>query len=190
MAVTTLAWSDYTGRIAVGRIQAGKVKKGDPVTIIKAAKNINARIEKVELFDRLGKVEAAEARAGDIVALTGLQVSEIGDTIADPTHLVPLERLKVDEPTLTMLFTINDSPFAGREGDFVTSRHLRDRLMRELDSNVALRVEDGALLGHIAFSPVINEFNGYRSVEMHLVDWRPSNDAATPGRRPRRNTGR
>jgi GTP-binding protein len=143
MAVTTLAWSDYTGRIAVGRIQAGKVKKGDSVTIIKAAKNINARIEKVELFDRLGKVEAAEASAGDIVALTGLQVSEIGDTIADPTHLVPLERLKVDEPTLTMLFTINDSPFAGREGDFVTSRHLRDRLMRELDSNVALRVEDG-----------------------------------------------
>ncbi|WP_437186191.1 translational GTPase TypA [Planctomicrobium sp. SH668] len=145
MMTTSLNWSKYVGRIIVGRVQNGKVRVGDKVVIMKEdGVSKTATVEAVELFDKLGKVAAEEAIAGDIVALTGLGEAEIGDTIADVNAPVALPRITVDEPTLSMLFTINTSPLTGRSGGkFLTSRHLRDRLTRELESNVALKVEDG-----------------------------------------------
>jgi GTP-binding protein len=133
------------GRIIVGRINNGVVKTGMRVAILKADGSQKlATVEQVELFDKLGKVVAERAEAGDLVALTGLGEAEIGDTIADPAHPEALPRISVDEPTLSMVFTINSSPLTGRSGGkFLTSRHLRERLQRELQSNVALRVEDG-----------------------------------------------
>jgi len=145
MMTTSLSWSNYVGRICIGRIGNGRVRTGDKVAIMKAdgVQKI-ATIEQVELFDKLGKVTAEVAEAGDIVALTGLGDAEIGDTLADPNNAVALPRITVDEPTLSMVFTINSSPLTGRSGGkFLTSRHLRDRLQRELQSNVALKVEDG-----------------------------------------------
>jgi GTP-binding protein len=112
------------------------------IVVIKADGTLQkGTVAEVEAFDKLGRVPVAEGTAGDIVALTGLPNPEIGDTIADPLFPEPLERIEVDEPTLSMLFTINSSPMAGRDGKFVTSRHIRQRLMRELESNVALRVQ-------------------------------------------------
>jgi len=144
MMVTSLSWSEYVGRIVVGRIQNGRVRPGMKVAILKSERQINSTIEKVELFEKLGKVESEVAEAGDIVALTGLGEAGIGDTIADINYPEPLPRIEVDEPTLSMVFTINSSPLTGRSGGkFLTSRHLRERLTRELQSNVALRVEDG-----------------------------------------------
>ncbi len=145
MQVTTLDWSDYLGRIAIGKIVSGKIKKSDRVLIMKDGVNKNATIERVQTFEKLGRSDAEGGEAGDVVALVGLEEAEIGDTIADADYPVALPRMNVDEPTLTMLFTINDSPFCGREGTFVTSRHLRERLYKELQSNVALRVTDTAL---------------------------------------------
>ncbi|MBL8849573.1 MAG: translational GTPase TypA [Planctomycetaceae bacterium] len=143
MMVTNLVWSEYVGRIAVGRISAGSVKPGQSVAVMKAdGANIVSQVEEIELFDKLGRLKADEAKAGDIVALVGLEDAEIGDTVADAANPVALPRITVDEPTLSMTFTINSSPMAGRVGKFVTSRHLRDRLERELKSNVALRVEE------------------------------------------------
>jgi GTP-binding protein len=142
MMVTNLVWSEYVGRIAVGRISAGSVRVGQQVVLMKDGKNITAPVEDMEVFDKLGRVKAKEASAGDIVALIGLEDAEIGDTVADAARPVALPRITVDEPTLSMIFTINSSPMAGRVGKFVTSRHLRNRLQRELQSNVALRVED------------------------------------------------
>ena len=142
MMVTTLAYSEFVGRIATGRITSGKVRKGQNVVLIKADGSlVRAQAVAVEVFDKLGRGAVEEATAGDIVAITGLPEPEIGDTIACPEQPVALERISVDEPTLSMLFTINNSPLAGRDGKFVTSRHLRNRLYRELESNVALRVE-------------------------------------------------
>jgi len=145
MMTTSLSWSNYVGRICIGRIGNGQVRPGMKVAILKAnGAQKMATVEQVELFDRLGKVTAEVAEAGDIVALTGLGEAEIGDTIADPASPVALPRITVDEPTLSMVFTINSSPLTGRSGGkFLTSRHLRERLQRELQSNVALRVEDG-----------------------------------------------
>jgi GTP-binding protein len=143
MMVTSLEWSEYVGRIATGRINSGSVKQGDPVLLMKENdENIKCKIEKLYLFDKLGKVEATEARAGDIVALVGLDTPEIGDTVAHVEKPVALKRIKVDEPTLSMVFTVSNSPLAGQSGKFLTSRHLRARLMRELESNVALRVTE------------------------------------------------
>ncbi|REJ91984.1 MAG: translational GTPase TypA [Planctomycetota bacterium] len=144
MMVTNLVWSEYVGRIAVGRIAAGSVRAGEQVCILKAGdRRSTSTVESVELFDKLGRVKADEATAGDIAALIGLEAVEIGDTVADPNRPAALPRIQVDEPTLSMVFTINSSPMSGRSGKFVTSRHVRDRLYRELQSNVALRVEDG-----------------------------------------------
>jgi len=145
MMTTSLSWSNYVGRICIGRIANGRVRPGMKIAIMKANGSQKiATIEQVELFDKLGKVAADVAEAGDIVALTGLGEAEIGDTIADPADPRALPRITVDEPTLSMVFTINSSPLTGRSGGkFLTSRHLRDRLQRELQSNVALRVEDG-----------------------------------------------
>lgn len=143
MQISALDWSEYVGRIAIGRIRAGQVKRGERVAVVKADRIVTAPIEKVFVFDKLGRQEVDVGTAGDIVALLGLDDVEIGDTVADAEQPTALPRLKVEEPTLTMLFTINDSPLAGRDGQHVTSRRLRERLLRELDSNVALRVEDG-----------------------------------------------
>ena len=143
LMVTSLEWSRYVGRIATGRIAAGKLRTGQQIALMRSdgSKSL-AKVEQVQLFSNLGRTDTAEAEAGDIVAVIGLTDPEIGDTIADPLNPVALERIAVDEPTLSMKFTINSSPLAGQHGKFVTSRNLRDRLQRELQSNVALRVEE------------------------------------------------
>jgi GTP-binding protein len=143
LMVTSLEWSRYVGRIATGRISAGRVRTGQQIALMRAdGGKTMAKIDQVQMFDNLGRTDADEAQAGDIVAIVGLPDPEIGDTIADPLNPVALERIAVDEPTLSMKFTINSSPLAGQHGKFVTSRNLRDRLTRELQSNVALRVEE------------------------------------------------
>jgi GTP-binding protein len=142
MLVTTLDWSDYTGRIAIGRVQSGTIRKGQNVVLMQSdGKNTPSRVVSVYLFQDLGRTEVHEVDAGDICAVVGLENVEIGDTICDPLQLRPLPRVKVDEPTLKMTFGVNTSPLAGREGKYLTSRHLRERLYRELERNVALRVE-------------------------------------------------
>jgi len=144
MMVTTLEWSEYVGRIAIGRLRSGKLHPGDRVAMLKADDSVvMAEVDNLQVFDKLGRVDAYEAIAGDLVALIGLPEPEIGDTIADAANPTALPRIEVDEPTLSMTFTINDGPLAGREGGkYLTSRHLRERLMRELECNVALRVEE------------------------------------------------
>ena len=143
MMVTTLHWSEFVGRMATGRITCGKVRKGQKIVMMKAdGKNERGEVVSVEVFDKLGRMETEIAEAGDIVALVGLPTPEIGDTVADFENPRALKRITVDEPTLSMLFTINTSPLAGRDGKYLTTRHLRDRLKRELESNVALRVEE------------------------------------------------
>jgi GTP-binding protein len=141
MLCTTIDFSEYVGRIAIGRIVSGTVRRGQKAVLLKAGGvSVPGAIDSVLLFDKLGRLEVEEAEAGDIVALVGLPTVEIGDTIASPEVSTPLSRIEVGEPTLSMLFTVNDSPLAG-EGRYLTSRHLKDRLDRELESNVALRVE-------------------------------------------------
>ncbi|MCI0334105.1 MAG: translational GTPase TypA [Planctomycetes bacterium] len=142
MLVTNLDWSDYVGRIAVGRIYSGSIRKGQQVALIQADDSSSVvRVAEVHVFDKLGRVETEEATAGDITALVGLEEVTIGDTISDPQHRRALPRVSVDEPTIQMVFGINTSPFAGREGKYVTSQHLAARLRKELERNVALRVE-------------------------------------------------
>ena len=141
MLVTNLDWSSYVGRIAVGRIYAGTVKKGQPVVLMqKDDKQMNARATQVHVFDKLGRVEVEQAEAGDICALVGLEEVEIGDTVASLEKPLALPRVEVDAPTLEMVFSVNTSPLSGRDGKFLTNRHLRDRLDRELEKNVALRI--------------------------------------------------
>ena len=141
MLVTTLDWSEYVGRIAIGRIKSGTIRKGQNVVLMQADDRITpSKVAAVHVFHNLGRREVEEVTAGDIAAIVGMEEMEIGDTICDTDHPNALERLKVDEPTLEMLFSINSSPFAGREGKFITTRHLRERLYRKLERNVALRV--------------------------------------------------
>jgi GTP-binding protein len=141
MLVTTLDWSDYVGRIAVGRVVRGKIRKNQRIALLKHdGKRVDVNIKQLYSFDRLGRAEVDEVGAGDICAVVGLENVDIGDTIADIERAEALPPIKVDEPTLDMIFRINDSPFVGQEGTYVTSRQLRDRLMKELESNVALRV--------------------------------------------------
>ena len=142
MLVTTLDWSDYVGRIAIGRIYSGTVKKGMDVALTQRDDKITpGRIIAVQVFEDMGRVEVESAEAGDIVALVGLENVEIGDTVTVRDEPRALPRLVVDEPTLKMTFAVNSSPLAGKEGKYLTSRHLRERLMKELQKNVALRVE-------------------------------------------------
>ncbi len=142
MLVTTLDWSDYVGRIAIGRVQSGTVRKGQNVVLMQADDRITpAKAVSVYIFEDLGRMEVHEVDAGDICALVGLEGVEIGDTVASPLSPRALKRLTVDEPTLKMTFGVNTSPLAGREGKYLTSRHLRERLLRELERNVALRVD-------------------------------------------------
>jgi GTP-binding protein len=142
MLCTTINWSEFVGRIAVGKVAAGTIRKGMNVVLMqKDDKQTPGKIAQLYTFNNLGRTEVHEVDAGDIVAVVGLTDIEIGDTICSPNNPVALPRIHVDEPTLRMTFGINNSPLGGKEGKFVTSRHLRDRLMRELEKNVALRVE-------------------------------------------------
>ncbi|MFM1822650.1 MAG: Tyrosine phosphorylated protein [Planctomycetota bacterium] len=144
LLVTSLEWSDYVGRIARGRVFRGRIRPGMPVSICCADGSVRkARVLKVNRFEGLGKREAAEVAAGDLCAVEGLGKIDLGDTVCDPDCVEPMGRVKVDEPTLHMVFRINDGPFGGKEGKFVTSRQIAERLDRELETNVALRVAPG-----------------------------------------------
>ncbi|WP_145344153.1 translational GTPase TypA [Rosistilla ulvae] len=141
MLVTTLDWSEYVGRIAIGRITSGTMSAEQTVAVHQSGDRIARRkVGGLHIFDKLGRVEVEKASAGEVVAIVGLDDVEIGDTICHPDHPMPLDRLKVDEPTLEMVFSINSSPMVGREGKYVTTRQLKTRLEKELERNVALRV--------------------------------------------------
>ena len=142
MLVSNIDYDDYVGRIAVGRLERGIIKTGMNVTVCKKDKNINGKIAKVYTHQGLKKVEVEVAKAGDIIELSGIADINIGDTICDPTNPEKIPFIDIDEPTVSMTFSVNDGPFAGREGEFVTSRHLRDRLFKELEKNVSLRVKE------------------------------------------------
>merc|ERR1711939_1154997 len=143
LQVTTLDYSDFLGRIMIGRVHNGVIKQGQSASLIKDDGSIKkGRISKLLGFQGLQRVEIEEASAGDLVAVAGFDDVNIGETIACPDEPTALPLIKVDEPTLQMTFVVNDSPFAGKEGKFVTSRQLRDRLQKELLTNVALRVEE------------------------------------------------
>ena len=141
--ITSLDYSSFIGRIAVGRIFRGIIKENMPVSVVKRDGRIQkSRIKELFIFDGLGKQKVAEAETGDICAFTGIEGFEIGDTIADFENPEGMPNISIDEPTMSMLFTINNSPFFGKDGKFVTSRHLRDRLFKELEKNLAMRVEE------------------------------------------------
>ena len=143
MLVSNIDYDEYTGRIAVGKIQRGKVKTGMPLVLCKAdGRKISGKAVKLYSFSGLSKTVSEELGAGDVVAISGITDINIGDTLCDINAPEPLPFVKIDEPVLSMTFSVNDSPFAGKDGKFVTSRHLRDRLFRELDSNISLRVEE------------------------------------------------
>ena len=140
---SNIDYDDYIGRIAVGRIHRGSVKVGQNITICKKdGKTTNVRATKIYTFEGLKRVEVETASVGDIVCIAGLTNIEIGETVCAPDCLEPLPFTEIDEPTLSMTFSVNNSPFAGQEGDFVTSRHIKDRLEKELETNVSLRVTD------------------------------------------------
>ena len=141
MLITSLDYSSYTGRIAVGRVHRGSIKEGMNVTIShRDGKVEKTKIKEVHVFEGMGQKKVDEVHSGDICAVVGLENFEIGDTICDFENPEPLPPIAIDEPTMSMLFTINDSPFFGKEGKFVTSRHINDRLQKELEKNLALRV--------------------------------------------------
>ncbi len=136
-------YDDYVGRIGIGRVERGSVHDGESVVLChRDGTNANVKVTKLYQFEGLRRVEVEEAHLGDIVAVSGVTGLNIGETICSPDHIEPLPFVKIDEPTVSMLFMVNNSPFAGREGKYVTSRNLRDRLFRELETNVALRVEE------------------------------------------------
>lgn len=142
MLITSLDYSNYTGRIAVGRVHRGKLSEGQNVTIShRDGTKETTRIKEIHVFEGMGHVKTQQVSSGDICAIIGLEKFEIGDTICDFENPEPLPPITIDEPTMSMLFTINDSPFFGKEGKFVTSRHINDRLEKELEKNLALRVE-------------------------------------------------
>jgi len=142
MLVSNIDYDEYVGRIAVGRIERGEVKEGMQVTICKNDGNENAKIMKVYTYMGLKKVEVPVAKAGDIVEISGVTSINIGDTICDPANPEKIPFVDIDEPTVSMTISVNNGPFAGREGQFITSRHLRDRLFKELERNVSLRVKE------------------------------------------------
>ena len=141
--ITSLDYSSFIGRIAVGRVFRGLIKENMPVSVVKRDGRIQkSRIKELYVFEGLGKVKVSEVQTGDICAFTGIEGFEIGDTVADFDAPEAMPTMKIDEPTMSMLFTINNSPFFGKDGKFVTSRHLRDRLFKELEKNLAMKVEE------------------------------------------------
>ena len=143
MQITSLDYSSFLGRIAIGKVARGTIKEGQSVVLMQADGSIlKSKVKELYIFESLGKKKVTEVVAGDICAVVGLEDFNIGDTIADPENPEALPVISVDEPTMSMLFSINNSPFFGKDGKFVTSRHLRDRLMKETEKNLALRVED------------------------------------------------
>ena len=142
MLITSLDYSSFTGRIAIGRLQRGTLKENMQIALMKRDGTVTkSRIKELHTFEGLGRLKVSEVQAGDICALVGLEGFEIGDTVADLENPEALKTIAIDEPTMSMLFTINDSPFFGKDGKFVTSRHIRERLERELEKNLALRME-------------------------------------------------
>ncbi len=143
MQITTLDYNDYVGRIGIGRVFRGTLKKTDKLSIIKRDGSVHPVVlRQLFIFDGLNRVEVDEVQAGDICAIVGIEDVDIGDTISDAENPEPLPIISIDEPTISMTFTVNNSPFYGKEGKFVTSRQLRDRLYKELEHNVALRVHE------------------------------------------------
>lgn len=145
LLITSLEYSPYVGRIAIGKVTRGTLKAGMPVTLAKrdGKTMIKTRIKDLMVFEGLGKTKVEQVECGEICALVGIDGFEIGDTICDYENPEPLDPIAIDEPTMSMLFTINDSPFFGKDGKYVTSRHIKERLDRELEKNLALRVEQG-----------------------------------------------
>ena len=143
LQITSLDYSSFLGRIAIGKVTRGSIKEGQPIALMQTNDVIKkSKVKELYTFEALGKKKATEVLAGDICAVVGLEDFNIGDTIADAENPEALPLISVDEPTMSMLFSINNSPFFGKDGKFVTSRHLRDRLMKETEKNLALRVED------------------------------------------------
>ncbi len=142
MLVNTLDWDDYVGRIVVGRVVRGTIHNGENIMLLDEGTQRRGKIGRLYSYQGLKRVETDAVQAGDIVALIGLADANIGDTIADVDQPEALKGIKIDEPTLSMIFYVNNSPFAGKEGEFVTSRHLRDRLFKEVETNVSMRVEE------------------------------------------------
>ncbi|MDQ3535040.1 MAG: translational GTPase TypA [Bacteroidota bacterium] len=142
LQITSLDYSSFVGRIAIGRVYQGTIKEGAPMGLCKSDGSVKkVRIKELHVFEGLGRLRVQEVSAGEICALVGIEDFEIGDSITDYDNPQPLPRISIDEPTMNMLFTINNSPFFGKEGKFVTSRHLRDRLFKEMEKNLALKVE-------------------------------------------------
>lgn len=146
MQITTLDYNEYVGRVAIGKIYRGVARVNDPVVLLKQGdgRQVSSRISKLLTFDGLKRLEAKEVNAGDIAALAGVEDIDVGDSICHPACLEPLPPVVIDEPTISMTFSVNDSPLAGRDGKFVTSRHIWARLEREMRQNVAIRVDPGA----------------------------------------------
>ncbi|WP_276366123.1 translational GTPase TypA [Chryseolinea sp. H1M3-3] len=144
MLITSLEYSSYIGRVAIGRVHRGTIKSGQQIALVKRETKaiVKSRIKDLYVFEGFEKLKVEEVKAGEICALVGLEGFEIGDTVADPEKPEGMKTISIDEPTMSMLFTINNSPFYGKEGKFVTSRHIKDRLDKELEKNLALRVGD------------------------------------------------
>lgn len=141
--ITSIQYNDYVGRIGVGRITNGRIRSGQPVSVVKRDGTVvKSRVQQLQVFEGLGRKNADQVEAGDVVALIGLDTVDISDSICDFNDPQPLQAKEIEPPTLTMIFRVNDSPFAGREGKYITSRNLRERLKKELESNVALKVEE------------------------------------------------
>ncbi len=143
LMITSLEYSAYIGRVAIGRVQRGTIKAGQPIALVKRdGKIVKTRVKEVYVFEGFGKEKVEQVSAGEICALVGIEGFEIGDTVADVEKPEALKAISIDEPTMSMLFTINNSPFYAKEGKFVTSRHIRERLEKELEKNLALRLGD------------------------------------------------
>jgi GTP-binding protein len=140
--VTTIDHDEYVGRIAIGRVVRGRVKEGQTVSVLHRDAESKQRINLLYVYEGLKRKEVETAMIGDIIAITGLEEFTIGDTLADPENPETLPTINIDEPTLSMMFMVNNSPFAGKEGQFVTSRHLRERLLKEKETNVSLRIRE------------------------------------------------
>tara|TARA_Y100000782_G_C10187624_1_gene267728 strand:+ start:6067 stop:7863 length:1797 start_codon:yes stop_codon:yes gene_type:complete len=143
LQITSIDYSSFKGRIAIGRVSRGKIEAGKPVSLVKRDGSVvKSRVKELFTFDGLGRLKVEEVEAGDLCAVTGVEGFEIGDTIADFENPEGMKNIPIDEPTMSMTFTVNNSPFFGKEGEYVTSRHLRDRLYKETEKNLALRIQE------------------------------------------------